>query len=180
MATELEAKYFCNDIDTLKNKLENLGFTCTRERFLMKRYTFALTELNPSPHKWARVRDEGDKVTMAFKQTSGINELHGTEEIEFNVSSFDNAVLFLESLGFKDHMYQEQYREIWQKDEAEVSINWWPKLESFIEIEGPNENIVKTCSENLGFDYKTAIFGGVGNLYAKKDMQISNIKQLVF
>jgi adenylate cyclase class 2 len=133
----------------------------------MKRYTFLLTELNPDPDKWARVRDEGNgRVVMTFKHVHDTTRIDATDEIEFTVSSFEDAVQFMEKLGFTTHTFQENDRETWEKDGMEVTMNQWPALPVFAEVEGPTEAAVKAASAELGFDYAQAVFGGVGRVYA--------------
>lgn len=185
MPREIEAKFAGIDVAECRARLQEAGFECAREWSLMRRYTFFLTELNPSPAKWARVRDNGDgTVTMAFKQEHDNQDIHGTEEVEITVSDFDAAALLLERLGFNDRTYQENYRETWVKDGMEVTLNEWPQLPPFAEVEARDEAAVKTASALLGFNYAEAIFGGVGRLYgAHPDWagrSINDVRTLTF
>lgn len=184
MNREIEAKYTSINKDACRATLAAMGYTCIRPEFLMRRYTFMLTELNPSPHKWARVRDEGDKVTMTFKHVHDSNDIHGTEEIDFTVGNFNDAVAFMQKLGFVHWAYQESKREIWTKEEVEITLNEWPALPPFLEVEAPSAQQVEASSSELGFDYARAVFGGVGALYGLQtsfsEEQICNVRQLTF
>lgn len=175
------------DVADLRSRLALAGYACVRPWSRMRRYTFLLTELNPDPEKWARVRDEGDKIVMTFKKVHDKQDIHGTEEIEFEVNDFDAAVGFMKKLGFDAWTFQENDRETWVKDGIEVTLNQWPALPPFAEIEGPTEAAVQGASTELGFKYESAVFGGVGRLYGLQTrytgddgMEIGKIRHLVF
>lgn len=185
MPNEIEAKFAEIDVADCRARLAAAGFECVRGWCLMRRHTFFLTELNPTPFKWARVRDNGDgSVTMAFKHEHDNSHIHGTEEVELAVGDFDTAALFLEKLGFEDRSYQENYRETWLKDGVEVTLNEWPELPAFAEVEADNEAAVRAACAALGFDYAEAVFGGVGRLYdAHPDWvgrRVNDVRELTF
>ena len=80
----------------------------------MRRYTFDDSRNEMSGKGgWARVRDEGDKVTMSYKQLND-RGLHGTHETTLVVDDFERAKEFLEDLGFVVKAYQETKRELWK------------------------------------------------------------------
>jgi adenylate cyclase class 2 len=54
-----------------------------------------------------------------------------------------------------------------EKDDIEATIDTWPGLEPFIEIEGPNKESVRNISEKLGFKFKHAVFGSIDLVYEK-------------
>ncbi|TKW61992.1 MAG: adenylyl cyclase [Blastochloris viridis] len=185
MPIEIEAKILNINVAACRTMLAAQGYTCTRPWSLMRRYTYFLTELNPNPAKWARVRDNGDDtVTMAFKHEHDGTDIHGTEEIEINVDSFENAATLLQKLGFEDRAHQENFRETWIKGDREVTLNEWPGLPPFAEVEGHSEDVVKAACNELGFDYAQALFGGVGRIYeAHPDWagnKVSAVRELTF
>jgi len=49
-----------------------------------------------------------------------------------------------------------------------VTIDEWPFLEPFVEIEGKSEAAVREISERLGFDWAQAVFGSTHLLNTKK------------
>lgn len=56
----------------------------------------------------------------------------------------------------------------WLYDGVEITIDTWPGLEPFVEIEGPSEEAVRKVSSELGLDYAQALFGAVDVVYEKK------------
>lgn len=59
-------------------------------------------------------------------------------------------------------------RELWTLRGADVTIDEWPFLEPFVEVEGSGELVVKEVAELLGFAWSNARFCAVGTLYAEK------------
>lgn len=159
---EYEAKFINIDVAKLRENLNNLGFIRVKEESLMARKAYGLKD---NPNKWARVRDEGDKITMTIKEEDKTLGIHGVKEAEVVVDNFEMACSFLEFCGFYEKAYQETKREIWAKGSVEIMIDTWPGLKPFIEIESDAVDQVEKTAIALGFDMKNAFYGGVGNIY---------------
>ena len=164
MNKEIEVKFFIENKDEIRKKLSSLNFNLVKKEFLMKRKTFD-SEVNG---KWFRVRDEGDKITMTYKNIID-KTINGVNEIEILVNDFDKASEMLNQTNFKERSYQENFREVWSNQDAEIVIDTWPFLQTYIEIEALSEDIVKYYTEKLGFNFeKDAYFGSVDVLYVNK------------
>lgn len=164
MQTEIEVKFLDVDIEAMRGKLESIGATCEQLMRLMRRQVFYLVDR--SKDAYLRVRDEGDKTTMTYKQFSEEGGLHGAKEIEVVVSNFENTVEMISQAGLEKKSYQETRRETWKFGTTEVVIDEWPWLASFIEIEGKSEADVRDVAAKLGFDWDgEAVFGAVTQAY---------------
>jgi len=174
MKNEIEATFLSIDKNIIRQKLKKNGFSLKIPEYLMKRKTFDFPNTVLGHQKWGRVRQEFDKTTMTIKEArgSGIND---TYEIELSVDNFDNATKFFEACGIHEKAFQENMREVWQKENIEITIDTWPGLRPFIEIEGANEEIVKKTSQDLDFDFKQAVFGSIDIVY-EKELGISREK----
>jgi adenylate cyclase class 2 len=183
MNIEYEAKFTNIDKDDMRAQLKKLGATLARPEYLLRRIPFSLPKENRMNDSWIRVRDEGGKVTMSLKTVDG-DKIENQKEIYLEVSDFGNAIALLESIGCEPKSYQENKRETWDLGTVVVTINEWPFLEPFVEVEGHSEAGVKAASEKLGFDYYAAVFGSVGKLYHLKygvsDDQINESQKIVF
>ncbi|MCG2689915.1 CYTH domain-containing protein [Candidatus Parcubacteria bacterium] len=170
MQTEYEATFENINKDKIRERLKKAGAVLVKPETLMKRYVFNLPNAQDGKPGWARVRDEGDKVTMSFKRVNfgGTGKIEDQKEICLKIDNFDNGFEFLKALGCGEKAYQESKREMWQIGVTEICLDEWPFLEPFCEIEGANEEDVKEVSEKLGFDYAKALFCAVGTLYARK------------
>lgn len=167
MYIEYEATFTDISKDEIREKLHSLGAELIRPEFLQKRVVFNL----PSGHEieggWVRVRDEGDKITMSLKIVNG-KAITDQKEICLEVSDLKQAVEMLKMIGCQEKAFQESKRELWNMDEVEITIDEWPFLEPFVEVEGSSEEVVKNVSDRLGFDWERAKFCAVGTLYAEK------------
>ena len=135
MNIEFEATFTNIDKDEMRAKLSSVGARLVRSEYMQKRFVFTLPKGHEIPGGWLRVRDEGDKITMSLKVISG-NTIEDQKEICLTVNDFNEAVLFLESIGCVQKAYQESKRELWMLDDVEITIDEWPFLEPFVEVEG--------------------------------------------
>lgn len=166
MDVEIEAKFTKVNHDTLREKLKNIGGTCERPLTLMKRVVYHPND--DSLDAYFRVRDEGDRVTMTYKQFDDASSIHGVKEIETVVGDYDATVAILDRTGMSRETYQETRREVWRLDDVEIMLDEWPWVEPFVEIEGPTEEAVRAVSEKFGFDWSMAVYGGVASVYVEK------------
>lgn len=167
MNIEFEATFTDINKDEMRAKLSSVGAKLIRAEYLQKRFVFTLPKGHEIQGGWLRVRDEGDKITMSLKVVSG-NKIEDQKEICLTVNDFNEAVLFLQSIGCIQKAYQESKRELWMLDDVEITIDEWPFLEPFVEIEGKSEKEVEDVSKKLGFDFSKAIFATADKLYVEK------------
>lgn len=167
MKKEIEATYLSVNKEEVRKKLKASGFVLQTPEYMMRRKTFDFSHVAPGRNKWGRVRQESNKVTMTIKEVrgSGIND---TYEVELVVNDFDTASAFFEACNIPAKAFQENKREVWQCDEVEVTIDTWPALNPFVEVEAENEELVRKVSDELGFDFEKAVFGSIDLVYEKE------------
>jgi len=159
MNTEIEVKFLDVNHDDIRKKLQSIGAVCEKPMRLMRRVTFDSSEMK-ARNGWIRVRDEGDKVTLTYKQTDSYN-IDGTKELETTVGDFDIAVGILEQGGIAKGSFQESKRESWRLGNVQIELDEWPWLKPYIEIEAPTEAEIYETAEKLGLDMKHAMSGDV-------------------
>lgn len=167
MQIEYEAMFGDINKEEMRQKLADVGAILLRPEFLQKRIVFAMPRGHEIKGGWVRVRDEGNKITMTLKVVDG-DGIENQKEILLAIDSFERAEEFLIMLGCEKKSYQENKRELWKLNNAEVTIDEWPFLEPFVEIEGDSEQSVREVAGTLSFDYSNALFGTVTILYSKK------------
>lgn len=167
MEIEYEATFISIDKNDCRGRLQKAGAQLVRPEFLQKRVNFYLPKSHEIENGWLRVRDEGDKITMSLKVVGG-GKIENQKEICLKIDDFAKGVEFLKSIGCEQKAYQETKRELWTLDGVEITIDEWPFLEPYIEIEGKSEAEVKAAAEKLGFDYVKAMFCSAGAIYSKK------------
>lgn len=175
MHIEYEAVFTSIDPVQTRSVLQQSGAQLVRPEFMQTRSVFTLPEGRDSKSGWARVRDEGDKITMSVKSVIG-EGIESQKEACVTVHSFTEAESLLIALGCVRKAYQETKRELWQLDGVEVTIDTWPFLEPFVEVEGKSEEVVRAVAEKLGFDWGQAKFCAVDTLYSEKyDISVDQI-----
>lgn len=168
MQTEIEVKFLNINHDVIRAKLKKLGAVCEQPMRLMRRAIFDFPDgrFQKNNHSQRlRVRDEGDKITVTYKQK---NDTPYPYEIETTVGSFDEMIKLFEAIGLVAVSFQESKREIWRYKEVEVVLDEWPWLEPYIEIEGADEPTIQNAAKELGYDWKNAEFGSVDTAYRKQ------------
>jgi adenylate cyclase class 2 len=167
MQTEIEAKFLDINPNDLRQRLQKVGAVLVTKELLMRRriYDYPDNRLYKIG-VWIRVRDEGDKVTMSCKQTID-RTLHGTKELNIVVDDFDKACDLMQSIGLVSRAYQETKREKWLLDNCEITIDTWPWIPTFTEVEGESESQLRLVADKLGLNWSEAMYGSVEPVYQK-------------
>lgn len=135
MKSEIEVKFLDINHGEMRAKLEELGAVCVQPMRLMRRVAIENDFMRTGKDAFLRVRDEGHRVTMTYKQFDELS-VDGAKEIEVIVSDFEATVAILEQAGLKSRTFQETKRETWKLGEYEIVLDEWPWLKPYIEIEG--------------------------------------------
>jgi adenylate cyclase class 2 len=166
MHTEVEVKFLDIDIDDMRSRLKAVGASCEQPMRKMRRVLIEQPE-HEAEHSFIRVRDQGDKITLTFKRRAKekLEFIDDTKEIEVEVSSFEDTIELLKQAGWPYKTYQENRRETWMLNGAEVVIDEWPWLSPQIEIEAEDEATVRAAAEKLGLDWNDAFYGHIDHAY---------------
>lgn len=167
--TEYEAKFYPVDKEEYRKKLESIGAKLLRKERKMIR-VIADSRANSSIPKmnYLRVRDEGNLIRLSYKTTADNNgNLSDQKEVDVDVSDFDKTVQIFESLGFTFNRRQETLREEWEYKGAEITIDTWPGLDTYSEIEANSEELVKVIASDLGFDWNKKIITAAAEVYER-------------
>lgn len=163
MNDEIEVKFVNIDHDAIRSTLESVGAVLEQPMRLMKRVTIDSNDMR-SKNAFLRVRDQGDRVTLTYKQFDELS-LNGAKEIEITVNDFDETVKLLAAAGLPHGSFQETRRETWRLGLTEIVLDVWPWLDPYIEIEGVSEQDVKSVASLLNLDWSKAVFGDVMEAY---------------
>lgn len=184
METEIEAKWLEINVEQMRRKLQEIGAELAQpERMLARKpYDFPDRRLEKNGG-WVRVRNEGDKITLSYKQQND-RTLHGTKEVTLVVDNFGMTCNFLEAIGLEPKSYQETKRESWKFGDTEIELDTWPWIPSFIEIEAPNEKRLCDVAEKLDLNISDAMHGSVEPVYQKyydvSEEEVNNWPEITF
>ena len=184
METELEAKFLDIDVEVIRKKIADVGAKLIHSEQLMRRKNFDYPDKRLEKiGGWIRVRDEADKVTLAYKQLFD-RTLEGTKEISLVVSDFDTICNLLSAIGLDNKSYQETKRERWDLSGVEVTIDTWPWIPTFVELEASTEEKIKDAVKALDLDWARALHGSVEiayqNYYEVSEEEIYGWENITF
>lgn len=174
MHTEYEVKILEINVEEVIKKLESLNASKKWDRIQARYiYDFAPKVKN----KWIRLRTNGDKTTLTIKNLIS-SEINGTQELEVQVDNFQRTHLILKELGYEAKAFQENRRIQYILNDCEVDIDYWPRIPTYLEIEGPNEEAVYHIIEALGFCKKDCTSLDVSSIYKNYGIVLDEIKDL--
>lgn len=163
MKDEIEVKFVNINHDTIREKLKKIGAVCEQPMRTMRRVVIHTPEMSEK-NAFIRIRDEGHRTTMTYKQFDS-DSVDGAKEHEISVSDFDEAVSILAKGGLEYDVYQESKRENWLVDGVEIMLDEWPWLNPYIEIEADSEAKLQEVAKLIGMNWDEAVYGGVANVY---------------
>src|SRR6185295_19409237 len=65
---------------------------------------------------------------------------------------------FFEKIGFMCYRRQQKKRHTFKLGEVIFDIDTWPKVPTYVELEGNSEDDLRVAAEKVGFDWKSADF----------------------
>ena len=183
---EIEVKFLNVDPASIENKLMAIGAERMFEK-LYRRRIFDYPDLRL--HKkgaWIRLRDEGEKITLTYKERIGMKTFDGKtnddsmEEIEINVSDFDKTAELLNKAGFIEKFYQENKRIRYQLNNIEFDIDFWPQLEPYLEIEAPSWEKIDEAIKLLELNPEDKRIFSTTQIYKLKGIEDIDYKEITF
>ncbi len=168
---EIEIKFLEVDVVFLEQKLHEIGAEKVGD-FFYKRILFDFPDYRlDKTGQYIRLRDEGDKTTLTHKkQKNFISHEVTTKDVvilenEIIVSDFENTRKMLNDIGMIEDQYQENRRTRYVFDGVEIDIDSWPKIPTYLEIEGKTQEKVNEVATLLGFDLNDAVRYSAGAIY---------------
>ena len=158
---EYEVRVLEINKEEIQSKLKQLNAVLIEDVF-QKRYVYDFKPAIPS--KWIRLRTNGTKSTLTIKNIESSN-IDGTKETEIIVSDFDATNEILKELGYNPRGIQENKRIKYDLNGVEVDIDTWPKIPTYIEIEGTSEEKVYNTLKLLGIPKEKATTLDVQTIY---------------
>ena len=149
---EYEVRVLEIDIKKMQKKLKELNAELVEDVF-QRRYVYDFKPVNPD--KWIRLRTNGNTTTLTIKDVQS-SKIDGTKEMEILVDDFDTTNEILNELGYKPRGIQENKRIKYNLNGVEVDIDTWPRIPTYLEVEGKNEEEVYKTLELLGIPKEKA------------------------
>lgn len=169
METEFEAKFYPVNKENYRKKLESVGAVLIiPERRMLRAIADSHVNKFLDMNSYIRVRNEGNLIRLSLKKTADeTGKLTDQKEIDVEVSDFDKTIEILKLIGVKFNRLQETMREEWSYKGAQITIDTWPGLETYSEIEAENEEKVREIALELGLNWDKRIITAAPEVYAK-------------
>lgn len=165
---EVEVKFWVAQLTAVRQQLLSSGAALKKPRVFERNLRLDTPdERLLQQQQLLRIRQD-TAVTITFKSeplTVPASEAKVREEIEFQASDLDTAVLLFQRLGYSPIQVYEKYRETFQWDEVEVVLDELP-FGNFIELEGP-EPAIKAAALRLNLDWNRRILSNYLALMAQ-------------
>ncbi len=164
---ETEVKLRIEDIESLKRRLQEIGFTVDVERL------FEANTLYDKPDKelqragmLLRLRQAGDKSVITWKGKQQPGPHKNRPECETSIGSLDVLGEIFEQLGYGRSFRYEKFRTEFKnpsEPSGVVTLDETP-IGNFMELEGPGDWIDHTARQ-LGFAESEYVLESYGRLY---------------
>lgn len=161
MKTEYEVRALEIDKRKIIESLERLGAKKVGD-WHQKRYVYDI--IPKDENSWIRLRTNGIKTTLAFKSVE-TKTIDGTKEVEVEVSDFEDTNVILNQMGYYNKGFQENKRIQYILDGVEIDIDTWPKIPTYLEIEGHSKEEIYNIIDKLKIDKSKISTLDVQSLY---------------
>ena len=184
---ETEVKFYIDDLNRLKTRLEELGAHLVQERVLEMNLRFDLPDSSlRAEGRVLRLRQD-TATRLTYKGASQKEDgILSREEIEFVVEDFDKAKRFLEGLGYQKLVYYEKYRTTYDWNNTHIMLDDLP-CGDFVEIEGETLESIRQVADQLRLNWDTAIATSYSALFERvqralklsfQDLSFANFKDI--
>lgn len=165
-ANEIEAKVLEINQEELSNKIEELGAEKVFDSHIESEF-YDFPDGRIEENGLLRLREREDKIFVTRKKDVSYDDAKEMEEIEFDVSSREEARKFLKSLGLEKVHKSQKNRTKWVLDDTELVIDKLPEIPPMLEIEAPTEEKLKEGFEKLGYSREETVNWGAKKVREK-------------
>ena len=178
---EIEVRFLEIDQARLKEKLAELKAEDHGEA-LLDEIIFYDKDLQwrDAKNKFVRLRKSGKNISLSYKYHR-LDTVDGTEEIELKVDDMGKAEEFLERIGLAAERHQQKKRHTFVLGGVIIDIDTWPKIPTYVELEGPSEKDLMRVADELGLDWKDAVFDNARKVIEERyHIPVGNMKWFTF
>lgn len=179
MQTEIETRFLEIDKDEFIKKLISLGAVDKGEEKLEEIIFHAADGSWLGKRKFVRLRKSRSKIKLTYKENVE-QTVDSAKEIEFEIPDLDKCSQFFEKIGLKEMRRLEKYRHTFELGDVTLDIDTWPKIPTYVEIEGPSVESLKNACGQLGFDWEKRFDGDAREVFRRYGYDIDHITVITF
>ena len=170
---EIEAKYKVDQLDNFAEQVKQLQGRLLQKVLQRDRFFDRPDKSLLKSNSGLRLREQRSQsstvASMCFKGPRLQGDYKKRQELEFEISDHQQAKQLLEALGYIQTMIVEKSRQLWQLDQCLVCLDNVTGLGCFVEIEGPDENDIRTTAVKMGLDKSPNIIDSYAMLLTEKE-----------
>jgi adenylate cyclase class 2 len=179
MQTEIETRFLDINKDDLVKKLISLGAIDEGEEKLEEIIFHAADMSWVGKRKYVRLRKTKDKIKLTYKENAE-QKVDSAQEIEFYVPDWNKCSEFFEKIGLKAMRKLEKQRHTFKLDDVTVDIDTWPKIPTYMEIEGPSVESLKKFCNKLDIDWGKRFDGDAKEVFRHYGHDLDHITVITF
>lgn len=179
MEKEIETRFLDINKDELVKKLVALGATDKGEEKLEEIIFHAADGSWLGKRKFVRLRKTKGKIKLTYKENVG-QTVDSAREIELEVSDLDKCSAFFEKVGLRAMRTLEKYRHTFELDGVTLDVDTWPKIPSYIEVEGTSVEALQSVCAKLGLDWEKRFDGDAREVFRHYGYDLDKIDKIAF
>ena len=156
MYSEIEAKFKVDSLEEVEKKLKDLGAEFLEEQFQSDDHyddeNATLTNSDRCLRLRKQVAGEYTRYFITFKGAKEQSNFKKRQEIEIEIADADSTEKLLTALGYDKTLSVEKKRRLWQFHGCEIALDNLQLLGDFVEIEGPDDEIIAEVQKILGLE----------------------------
>ena len=179
MKTEIETRFLEIDKPALIKKLVALK-AVDKGEIELNEIIFYDKDLKWLEEKrLVKLRKKNDSVKLIYKNNKE-QKVDSAKEIEFDVSSLEDAKALLEAIGLVAYRIVEKYRHSFVLDGVTLDIDTWPKIPVYVELEGDSVEALQKVAQKLGLVWDNRFDGDPRFVYKKYGFDFDKIRTVTF
>ncbi len=154
MYLEIEAKLKVDSLDEVERRLAACGASRLSET-IQTDYYFDNAERNlTQTDQCIRLRCEEiqgeERLILTYKGAKQVDDFKKRQEINIEVKDAEATEHLLGALGYARALAFNKRRRTWRLDDCEVALDELPLIGAFVEIEGPDSDMIARVQRTLG------------------------------
>lgn len=179
MQAEIETRFLEINKDEFIKKLALLGATDNGEEKLEEIIFYDKDLSWKGKGKFVRLRKTKGKVKLTYKNNTH-QTVDSAQEIELEVSDLEKCAELFNNIGLKAIRQIEKYRHTFNLGDVTIDIDTWPKIPTYIEVEGPSVESLKNICSQLGIDWEKRFDGDAREVFKHYGYDIDEISVITF
>ncbi len=178
MGLEIEAKVKVAGLDAIGDRLEGLGAEHRGDVTHLDTYYGGGEGVPIKRGCGLRLRRwidaAGEKAILTYKGPKQKGRFKKRTEIEVEIADYSAMASLLAAIGYRQELIIEKLRRLWRFRGCAICLDRLPLLGSFVEVEGPDEDIIGQVLAEIGLGGLEHINKGYAGLIKSKLREIGS------